>query len=150
MSFRSVTFPPWYFWRAPGKYHDVFGTASAPAFSTGTVVVQFTVSTNDIGLLLGVAFEGGQLTNWYWGTWNLQIGDAMHPYLNGVQGMVSRITEPLEVWHVLKPGQRVRLMVDNANLTQAFGYGGRLFIYTQEKSIPVGPDTPGPFMELRS
>jgi len=148
--YQQVSFPPWYFVRAPGQYQDIFGTASATPAATNVEVVSFTVPDNCLGLLLGVAFEGGQLTNWWWGTWTLFVGDAPHPYLNNVQGMVSRITSPISVWSVLKPGQRVRILVSNGNNVETFTYGGRLFLYTQEKSIPLGPGVSGADMELRS
>jgi hypothetical protein len=139
MATTIVQFPPWYFIRAPGQYFDEFGVASAAASATNVQVVSFQVPDNHWGLLLGVAFEAGQLTNWFYGNWRLLIGDAAHSIFNDVRGMVSRITEPVPVWKVVKGGQVIQVQVTNENTAVAFQYGARLFGYVQERKLQLAP-----------
>lgn len=138
MATTVVQFPPAYFVRAPGQYFDVMEASSVSASSTETVV-SYRVPNNMWGLLLGVAFEAGQLTNFWWGRFTLKIGEAAHENLNEVDGMISRITEPVPVWKPLKPNQLVRVMVENRNTNQNFQYAARLFGYVQEKRIQLAP-----------
>lgn len=131
-----VNFPPAYFVRAPGVYFDEFGTGPCAASSTATIV-SYTVPARHVGVLLAVAFEGGQLTNWYWGSWNLEIQGLVDRNLNDVRGMVSRIMEPLPVYRVLQPNTTIRAIVRNLNTTTSFQYGARLMGYVQEESVPL-------------
>lgn len=137
MATTIVQFPPGYFLRAPGRYFDIFGVAPAAAGSTNVELVRFVVPNNHVGILLGVSFEAGQLTGHFWGTFNLEIAGGFDQNLNGVQGMVARLAEPIPVWRVLKPNNLVRVLVSNGNGSSSFQYAGRLMGYVQEEQIPL-------------
>lgn len=133
----TLGFPPAYFLDRPGAFFDRFGVAGVPAGSTATVV-SVLVPARMVCVLMELGIDGGQLTNWVWGTWTLWVGGLPDPEFQSVNGMISRILNPIAVYRRIDPGLLIELRVTNTNASQSFQYQGRLVGFFQSEDKLYG------------
>lgn len=132
----ALPFPPDFYLASSARHFDETGVVSVPLSSSATVVT-VTVPHSMVGILMGVGIDGGRLTNWAWCRWRLMLGGVAHPSFNNVRGMVARFLDPLQVYGVCKPNQRMELVVENLNAGNSFQYAGRLVgFFVDETRIP--------------
>ncbi len=121
-----IPFPPSYFLNPAGRWFDEQASANVAPSTNRALVLTVTVPSRQVGILLGVGIDAGQLTNWAFGTWDLIVNSEVDPAFVGVQAMIARLTDPIPLYRIAKGGTSIRLLVSNSNTVQTFQYMGRL------------------------
>ncbi|HNQ49491.1 MAG TPA: hypothetical protein PKI22_08770 [Hydrogenophilus thermoluteolus] len=121
-----------------GRWFDETGVASVPAGALQFPLVTVPVTPAQVAIVIGVGVDAGQLTNWYWCRFELQVNGSPDPTFNDIRGMVARLLEPVQLYRVARPSTQVVGMVSNINGTVPFQFAFRVFGYTFSADTEFG------------